>query len=74
MREELKNLTIQLQVSNMRVEKLMDSIDAARELLKQYESCLIGELKTSDNLANKIRLELLMDDAVKAQIDQEIGK
>lgn len=72
MREELKNLTIQLQVSNTRAENLMDNIEAAKKLLKQYENLLIGELKISDDLANKIRLELLMDDAVKTQIDQEI--
>lgn len=69
MKEELKSLTIQLQVSNVRTENLMDNINAVKELLKQYENCLIGELKTSDDLANKIKLELLVDDAAKAQLE-----
>lgn len=69
MNEELKNLTIQLQVSNTRVERLMNDIGIARELLKYAENCLIEELKTSDSLANKIRLELVMEDAEKAQIE-----
>ena len=69
MKKELKNLTIRLQVSNVLAERLMNNFDAAKELLKQIEICLIQELKTSDDLANKIRLELLMDDAVKAQTE-----
>ena len=68
MKEEIKNLAIQLQVSNIRAENLMDNISAVKGLLKQYENCLVGELKTSDDLAEKIRLELLMDDAVKVQM------
>jgi len=68
MKEELKNLTIQLQVSNVRVENLMDNIGATKELLKQYENCLIRELQRSDDFADKIRLELLMEDALEAQL------
>ena len=69
MREELKNLTIKLHVSNIRTERLMNNFDAAKELLKQIEICLIQELKIDDDLANKIRLELLLDDAIKAQTE-----
>ena len=68
MKEELKNMLIKLQVSNARTENLMDNISVVKGLLKQYENCLVEELKISDDLANKIGLELLMDDAVKAQI------
>jgi len=68
MKEELKNLTIRLQVLNIRAENLMDNIKAIKKLLKQYEYCLIEELKTSDELVEKIKLELLIDDALEAQI------
>jgi len=64
----LRSLTTQSQVSNIQAENLMVDISAVKKLLKQYENCLIGELKTSDELAEKIRLELLIDDAVKAQM------
>lgn len=67
MKEELRNLIIKLQVSNARLENLMDNIGTAKELLGQYKNCLRRELETSDGLANKIGLELLMDDAVKAR-------
>ena len=65
MKEELRNLAIQLQVSNTRAERLMNDIEIARGLLKYAENCLIGELKIRDELIEKIRLELLMDDAIK---------
>ena len=69
MKEELKNLTIRLQVSNTKVENLMDNLKTVRRLFRQYAKCLIEELKTSDDLANKIKLELLMEDAGKAQTE-----
>lgn len=69
MKEELRSLTIQLQVSNTRVERLMNDIITIRELLKYAENCLVEELGTSETLANKIKLELLMEDAEKAQIE-----
>lgn len=72
MKKELKDLAIRLQASNMRTENLIDNIIAAKNILNQYENLLIQELKTSDDLSDKIRLELLMDDAVKAQIDQNL--
>lgn len=68
MKEGLKNLFIQLQVSNAQIERLMNDIDTAKRLLKQYENLLIEKLKTTDSLANKIELELLIDDAAKAQM------
>lgn len=68
MKKELKNLFIQLLVSNAQVEHLMNNIDAVKGLLKQYENLLIEKLKTTDSLANKIELELLIDDAAKAQL------
>lgn len=67
MTEELKNMLMKLQVSNARTENLMDNINAVKRISKQYEKCLIEELKISEELANKIRLELLMNDATMAQ-------
>lgn len=69
MEEELKNLIIRLEVSNTKVENLMDNLEVARRLCKQYEKCLIGELEISKSLANKIELELLTEDAGKAQME-----
>lgn len=69
MKAELRDLIIRLQVSNARAENLMDNIYTAKRLLKQYENCLIKELKTSDELADKVKLELLLEDAEVAQIE-----
>lgn len=69
MKEELRNLIIKLQVSNMRTKRLRDSINTAKDLLKQYENCLNEELKISNVLANKLELELLIDDAITAQTE-----
>lgn len=69
MKEELKNLIIRLQVSNRRVETLTENLLDVRRLCKQYEKCLTEELKISNSLADEVRLELLMEDAVKAQTE-----
>ena len=76
MKKELENMLIKLQVSNTRTENLMDNVTkannlvtTARNLLIRYENLLVQELEVSNNLANKLRLELLIDDAVKAQTE-----
>ena len=68
MKEELKNLIIRLEVSNTKVENLMDNFNAVKRLYKQYEKYLIEELEICSSLANKVELELLMEDAGKAQM------
>lgn len=44
----------------------MNDIVAIKVLLKQAEGYLLEELKISNDLANKLELELLLDDAQKA--------
>lgn len=77
MEEELKNMLIKLQVSNARAENLMDNITkannlvtTAKNLLIRYKNLLVQELEISNDLDSKIRLELLMDDAAKAQTEE----
>ena len=67
MKEELKSLTIRLQVSNMRTENLMDNITKTKNILNEFKNLLSQELEISNNVANKIKLELLMEEAGKAQ-------
>ncbi|MCR4334333.1 MAG: hypothetical protein NUV47_01210 [Patescibacteria group bacterium] len=74
MKEKIKNMLIKLQVSNVRSEDLMNNVikannlvATARNLLIRYKNLLAQELEISNDLANKLRLELLMDDAAKAQ-------
>lgn len=65
---KIQSLTIKLMGANVRVDRLNNQIEELQKLMGTAKQNLIHELAEAEEIENKLRLEILVNEAGLAQL------